>query len=267
MTASAALAVQERVLGEMLGSVAADLEALPRAVLAEMRPYLQRAERELQQELLAWMAEGGEERFTAQQLRAALVRTRHALGTVDRSGRVLETGLQVVGAAAMELATETLEKQAAVLSSVFRGSLQPSTLDTAAIYARKRGPLFTRYARSAGRYAGRVSQQLRGELMIARIRGLSMHATAARLAQRLPALWRGAFYKAERIARTETANSYNVVHREALRDWAKREPGVLMRWDSTTDRRRCLECRRMDGEISKPNGDFGGVGIPPMHPN
>lgn len=255
-----------KAIGPAMRQVAADLDRIPAALLAKMQPLLYQAEMELRRDLLAQLRKGGQDTFTTARMRASLMHVQRARETLDAAGAELGAGLRLLTPAVASLSLRALEREVAALSGQF-GDMAAPNFETASVMLRERGPLFVRMDSSAARYSGVVGDRLRAELAVARLRGLSMSETAARLDTRMGPVFDFARFAAERVARTETMNAYNSVHQRGIADWAQTEDGVLQLWDATNDLRVCLVCRRLDGGTAPPgrlfpDGYFG----PPAHP-
>lgn len=142
-----------------------------------------------------------------------------------------------------------------------------------------------RYSSSAKRYGGEVGRRIQRDLTIGFMRGESIDAIAKRLlggnyqrlkdkspAKQADAVAEQNFFRnhsdAVRLVRTELINSYNVTQEKSLLEMEKDDPGWLMMWDATLDKRTCRLCEDLDGKTAKPGKLFmGKYGPPPAHPN
>jgi SPP1 gp7 family putative phage head morphogenesis protein len=258
---------EERLVRDMIGDTYAQLDALPMAIRIKMRPLILQAEAEVRTDLVAWMKEGGTARFTGAQHRAAVARLGRARKTLQRGGEMLAPALKAAHGKITGIVLTEFEREVAILTTRF--GLTAPTFDTAAVFLRERGPLFTRYEKSARRYAGATGDRLTAELAKARLRGQSVFETANRIEKALPAVFGGARYRVERLARTEIQHAYNTLHYEQISKWSK-EPGnegMKLRWDAALDMRTCAICRDLNGQTAEPDKDFpGGYRRPPAHP-
>lgn len=237
-------------VARMLDKVAAQVTALPAPALARMAPVLAAAEKEVTRELRAELRKHrGNATFTAQVHRNTLVavkRARHAIAAIEPT---LATGLRAASRAAGQLAVEVVQKDLARFSQLFQGSIVAPSIDEAATIARGDRLMLRRHAKSARRYGRAVRADLVRELAISRARGESIDQATNRLMKRMPKLFDGHRWKAERLVRTETMHAYNVVQRDAILEMNRQDPSVLARWDSSLDRRSCKECRALDGTV------------------
>jgi SPP1 gp7 family putative phage head morphogenesis protein len=72
--------------------------------------------------------------------------------------------------------------------------------------------------------------------------------------------------QARRIVRTEVMNAYNQATVDAVKELARVEPELQLRWLAAIDGRTCSVCRSMDGVAIGAFESFS-AGPPPAHPN
>ena len=271
--------------------VVAEVSALPAPAMRAVVPVLRQAERELAQGLHHWLIEvpNGAERFTAQQLRNALVNIREALRTVRGLDAHMQDGLEVAAQRAGTLATHHVRAELEAFSRIFGDTIRPMPIDIAATVAEGSKTLISRIESSAKRYAGAVGDDIRRQLAVGIVKGETIFQLRQRLvadpgirghlkAQILSDPAKTAQYSAaklrrkyewwaERIARTETLNVYNQAAEDSIAALAKHDPEIVRRWDATIDRRTCPTCRDLDGRTAKVGDKFEGMyDAPPAHP-
>lgn len=257
--------------------------------LAERRDLfivLRQAEVELSVGLSEWLktAPDGASRFTAQQLRNALANTRVALQTLRRMNPRLMGAMESLRSRTARMATNHVEAQLLQFSSLFDGVIKPPNIRVAAVLARGEQLLLRRHESSARRYSENVQQHVRRQLAMGVVKGESFDAVIGRLTRLTPArllegdldpasaMARGLMQmprsSAARLVRTEAIHAYNIYHLESINEMADDDETIRKRWDSSLDRRGCLTCRDLDGEVRKPGEKFSaGMQHPPAHPN
>lgn len=141
--------------------------------------------------------------------------------------------------------------------------------------------LVDKYPKSVRKYAGELERHLRRQFTMSELRGESMDAmihriirlsSPTRMLDPATAMAKGLMQRARsdaaRLIRTESIYAYNTMQLEGIRDLAVYDDTILKRWDSSLDRRGCLVCRELDGEVQKVEDPFStGVMHPPQHPN
>lgn len=276
----------------ILAQVGRDITSLSGTAVDALKPVLAEAERELKRDLAKWLATvpDGAERFTAQMYRNALVQIRGALGTVNGMKPGIESGLKTGLEIAGPMALGHLEAQLLAFSSYFGDTIRPLPIHQAAIVAEGKDLLWPRYHNSAARYAGQVGTDIRTQLALGVTRGETIDELTKRLIRHggpkgLVALRgivgapnhyaemisEGLFVRyghwAERLARTEVIQAYNVHTDRGLREWADQDDGALSRWDAALDFRVCAICRELHDRTVEVGGAFpGGYRFPPAHP-
>lgn len=233
----------------VLDEVGRAIEGLERPVITKLRPVLAQAQAEIADNLREWLArEGGAARYTAQRYRNALVAVKHARGAIARLKSTTEGALSDVAAEAGPMALQHLEMEWLKFGEIFEGTIQPISLDQARIIAKADRVLIDRFPSSAARYAGSIRDDIIRELAVSRVKTESIFELTNRLERRLPAVFQGQRYRAERLARTETLNAYNEFHSEGLKAANKDDPEIVARWDASFDYRRCPICASLDGQ-------------------
>ena len=269
----------KRLVRNSLQEVLRQVDALPNPTIGKMIPALVRAQHELERDLRAWLAkEQGANRFTAQRYRSALLGIRTALARVREIAPLAVDGMKESADLAGALAMEQLRTEAARYASVFEGTILPIDLDTASIYTDSNKILFPRYDRYAQRYVGAVEKSIKQALILGRVRGESVFELTNRLEKELPRVFVKQSGWAYRLAQTESMNSYNTYAHEGLKQALEDDEDMLMRWDASFDRRRCVICADLDGRVVQIEGKFTAnwaaagksrtmsVERPPIHP-
>lgn len=245
---------KRRQVQAVLDEMGAAVEHLPRPMLVKVLPALRQAHHELEADTRRWLAGAqGRTRFTTQRYRSALVAVRQSITKAQRRlGPALTDGMWTGAERAGRLATEHLLTELETFGRIFEGTIQPVALETAAIIAKGDKVLWKRFETSKARYSRSIGRALVQELAVSRIRTETMDELATRLQRRLPQIFAADRHGALRLARTETMAAYNTYHWEGLRDAAAEDVGLLARWDSTWDFRRCPMCRSLDGQVRDP---------------
>jgi len=243
---------REQALKAMLDGIFREVDALPGPLLGQLAPVLAQAQRELERDLRAWfLKQDGAERFTAQRLRSALIGVRRSMEAIREIEPVFMAGLRIGANAAGALATGHLQLEYERLDAIYGlGQFEPVVLNQAAIMARGERLLLNRFRTSVRRYTTDTRALIARELAVGQLKRETVSEVAARLMSRVPAIERAGQYSAERIARTELMNAYNAQHEIGLRDMAKQDPAMLMRWDASRDRRTCVICLDLDGSTT-----------------
>lgn len=235
--------------------------------MRDLTPILVQAERELQRDIVKWLQKvDGAERFTTQQLRVALLQIQEALDRIAALQPDLLRSLQRGSGTAARLATHHLFDEVAHMSALF-GEPQQIRLDITALMARGDRMLLPRFNKISKRYSEDVVQDIKRQLAIGKVKGESIYELTQRLQrlggqkplvgadpQGVAGRISGAFYLrhwhwADRIARTEIVNAYNVHGDNGIRQARKYIPDLVRRWDAATDSRTCALCRDLDGRV------------------
>jgi SPP1 gp7 family putative phage head morphogenesis protein len=282
----------------LLEQINAEVAALPAPAVAELAPIMLEAQRELQRDLAEWLARhpvDGAQRFTAQHYRGLLVQINGVLRRLRAKSPEVAALLTHHGLRAKELSLGHIRLELEQFGAKFGGAVNPLPIRPASHFI---GPqaqarsLITRFRNSAMRYTDAVANDIRRQLALGMVRGETFDQLTNRLRRlggpRGRVLIRGPRVKgglpywedipeglfrryrhwAERLARTEVINAYNVEADIAIVDASKYDSGLMRRWNAALDGRVCLECRRLDGEIVPIGSNFsGGVPAPPLHPN
>jgi len=287
---SAALALQ-RVETE-LAQTSAEVARLPESVLRTLAPVLAQAQQETTQGLRTWLRDAkGAERYTAQQHRTLLAHLERAFTTLGAANPTLLLAFQQSGTAAGRLAGAHLVQEIARYSSRFDGRELRVPLRLATLLAMGSRALVPRYRTSAARYADQVQRDLRRELAVGVLRRESIDQLTARLASIggprglvavrgvagepgavVEHIGEGLFkryrYWGERLARTELQHAYNVQVDAGLQLAAPDVPGLLKRWDASSDLRICPRCAELHGAVRRLDEPFApDLDTAPLHPN
>lgn len=272
---------------DLMREVSYETATLPAAPLRALIPVLAHAERELTKDLAELVQDFGGGRYSAQMLRRALVQVRGALNAVEQLRPEMRNALVAGGRQAGTMATRHLQRELAMFSRIFGGTIQHIPVVPAAKLAQQ--GLVDRYAASAKAYTAEVRADIRHQLSLGLARGESFPEMTARLMGRRTvagiaavaemdemsqaraasaAIFRTAQWKAERIVRTEVMNVYNESARESIQEVAEDEPRIQKRWDAILDGRVCLDCRQLHGVSVAPDENFPVPGDegPPLHP-
>jgi SPP1 gp7 family putative phage head morphogenesis protein len=246
------------------------MQNLDRPALLRILPVLHAAQREVEKDLRAWLGKHSGMTFTA-------ARYKNALGVLGRAVHKAEIRAAVEHALKNEakrigpLSLHNVKREWIQLATIFEGSAQPLAIEEAAILAEGKRILWPRFASSAKRYAGRVGERTRFQIAVSRARGETIDELTRRLQAKLPHVFHGERWDAERLARTETMNAANEYHHDAIREATKDDDKLLERWDACHDGRLCVECASLDGQVTEVDEDFkaksGARGErPPIHP-
>jgi hypothetical protein len=265
--------------------------------MRRLLPVLQDARKELRKGLMEWLknAPDGANRFTAQQMRVALLNLEEAIAKIIELEPAMAAALEEVGAIAGELSVAHLRREVARMSSVFGETLFTSpNIRVAEVLTNSEKILVPRYRNSAHRYAGNVLKDIQHQLAV----GVSKNESYFQLTQRLrrlggpkglvslrgtlgepgsiseeiaEGLFRRYRHWAQRIVRTEMSNAYSQGHMDAVVDLNEQigddEDEYLLRWDARNDGQ-CPICQRLDRTAVKVGEQFApGIFRSPAHPN
>lgn len=231
--------------------------------------------------MAAWLAmgPGADVRYTARRHRVAMLQLRTALeGLKPSLGEPLADELLDGDARARAASARNLHAEVVAGARAF-GTGEP--MDVAAAVEMDRGERWRvrHYEASAWRYAGRVGQDIRRQLAM----GVALRETFDEMATRLQklggprgivslrgvagqpdavarrieeGLFRRYRHWAERLVRTELIAAHSRHHVAQAEELDKADPGYVLRWDSTADKRACALCRGLHGEIIALDGAF-----------
>ena len=275
-----------------LAQTSAEVARLPESVLRTLAPVLAQAQQETTQGLRTWLRDAkGAERYTAQQHRTLLAHLERAFTTLGAANPTLLLAFQQSGTAAGRLAGAHLVQEIARYSSRFDGRELRVPLRLATLLAMGSRALVPRYRTSAARYADQVQRDLRRELAVGVLRRESIDQLTARLASIggprglvavrgvagepgavVEHIGEGLFkryrYWGERLARTELQHAYNVQVDAGLQLAAPEVPGLLKRWDASSDLRICPRCAELHGAVRRLDEPFApDLDTAPLHPN
>lgn len=277
---------------DLLEHINAEVSKLSTVGLKNLTEVLDAAEIELTRALASWSALGkGDDRFTPQMYRNALVQVRGALTHIR--GPLAEgvaSTLRHGGVLAAGLATQHLINEVTTWSAMFEGSIRAIPIEAASVLAEGKALVWKRFSNSAKRYAGQVGEDIRKQLAIGVVRGETVDQLTSRLSklggpsglvytrgqERSPrakaefiseGLFRRYRHFAERLVVTETVNAYNSFAMVGMDELEAEDPGYFKRWDAAIDRRTCEFCGRYDDLVVKLDSKFsGGLDHPPLHP-
>jgi hypothetical protein len=242
----------------LLQSIVRDVESLDSDTLVRIAPVIARAQQETERALRAWLArQDGEERFTTQKYRNALLQLREAGDAIGRIRPELEKTIRQGTSRAGILATKHIERSLLHFGDIFEGTVQPVALDSAVIMSRADNLLVSHYRASLRRYDSWARERLALELATGKIRGESIEQLGNRLERSIPEVFTGMRRRAHLVARTEVMNGYNEIHKQGLHEAQESlDVELLMRWDSAMDHRRCPRCAALDGAVVALDGEF-----------
>lgn len=279
-------------LDNLLTHINAEVAKLSNSELHLLTPVLDAAEAELVKDLSKWAALGkGDDRFTPQVYRNALVQIRQALKHIRGPLQTaMAEHLKYGGNLASKLATKHLIQEIQQFSHMFEGSIRPVALEAATVLAVGKKAVWKRFDNSAARYAGQVGKDIQKQLAIGVVRGETIDQLTKRLAKlggprgmvalhgRLgdpkakaefisEGLFRRYRHYAERLARTEIVNAYNSFALDGMEELNAEDPGYFKRWDAQIDKRTCPICASLDDLVRPLDKEFDGYAQPPAHPN
>ncbi len=283
-----------REVRRLLASVAAEVADLPAPTLRELMPVLKTAQRELERDLMLWLQriDDGGQRFTSFHYRAFLRQTRQAMKTIGEIAPRMATALERGSVRAAGLSNRVLSKEMARLSRAFGdpanlvSALPEIDIPTVGRLLERNNWLIRKYPAKSRRYTEKAQQTIRRQMAVGVTRGETIDQLALRVMKLRPrpggffglqagsdavardmsaGLFKGRYWDAERLVRTELMNVYNAHHQVALSDWTEEEPDAMKRWDASSDRH-CMLCRDMDGRTVAVGESFP-FGNPPRHPN
>lgn len=240
---------RQRVLS-VLEQSARSIQDLHAPALTRIIPVLRAAHTEIEQDLMDWLGrQNGAATFTVQRYRNALVQLRHAWKSARALAPTVNEALWEVAEDAAEKSAKNLVRELESFGRIFSGTVQPVSLDVAAIIANGEDMLIDRFASSAARYAGSVRDNVIRELAIGRARSESIFETTNRMQSRLPELFQADRWSAERLARSEVIHAYSTFHVEGLKEMNADDADIVARWDASFDWRRCPMCASLDGQV------------------
>jgi len=260
-----------------------DLAHLPLPVLRKLAPHFRQAERELEADLRTWLRKlNGEDTFTAQQLRGALLQTKEALKTLEAIRPQLVHGLKQGALSAAPLASQHLYEELNRFSARFGEVTSVPILPATKILTKTR---LDQYAKLGSRWSASARETIRRDLTVGMLKQENMSQLTNRLLGKYRSRYDGATeledkaegiaaryvemseFEASRIVRTEVLDAYNSSKLEGLLDLAQEDDEIKKRWDASEDGRMCEDCGGMDGETQDPDDEFSSGDMqPPLHP-
>ena len=258
----------QRVLSETVHS----MQNLERPALLRILPVLASAQKEVEKDLRHWLASHSGETFTAARYKNALAVLNRAIHEAEIKAAVEHSLKDAAKKHIGPLSLHNVQREWVSLATIFDGVAQPLAFEEAAILAEGKRILWPRFESSAQRYAGSIGDKTRFQLAVSRSRGETIDELTRRLQAKLPHVFHGERWDAERLARTETMNAANEYHHEALREATKDDDKLMERWDACHDGRLCVECASLDGQVTEVDEDFKARSgahdeKPPIHPN
>jgi len=286
---AATLAAREKEVKGLLLQINEEVDKLPEATLRQLAPALRTAREELERDLSRWLAKlDGKERFTAQQMRVALIQVQRATKAIEKVSKELKAALVRSVPTARKFAEAHLRREAAFFSVRFGESLSSLPLLEAGKIVDK--TLLDRFEASRRRWSTRARAEIRKKLAISLLKKETVEQMQRRLVGRSAkylsplatqeqkakvvsrVLWSRAEADARRIVRTEVVNAYNATKLDMLDGLNAEDPGWGKRWDAALDGRTCKFCKALDHIVVKVGESFpdkggGSVDAPPLHPN
>lgn len=282
---AATIIAREREVKSLLLSINDEVDKLPEATMRRLAPVLRQAEKELERDLASWIknAADGDERFTAQHYRVALLQVQKASKAIEKAVPELRKGLRSGAARAAALAQQHMQREAAFFSVRFGQSLNPIPILEAGKVVD--GVLLDRFDASVVKWPRQFRTYVRKRLAVSLAKketlGQMQRRLVGRSAKYLTAktpeqkarvvsrvLWSQAESDARRIVRTEVINAYNSVKLDMIDELATDDKQWGKRWDAALDGRTCPNCRALDHIVVKADQRFpGAVDAPPLHPN
>jgi hypothetical protein len=118
---------------DVMQQIVAEIDGLDVESMRALVPVLAEAEKEVAEKLAAFLAKhAGDERFTAQQLRGALVSIRSGMERIRQLDTVAAAALLAQRHSAAALAAQHVERELAAFGHIFEHSIRPVSLDVAA---------------------------------------------------------------------------------------------------------------------------------------
>lgn len=248
--ATAINSAKRRQVFAVLEETARSVQHLHEPALRKLLPILRHAHSEMEAKLRNYLLrENGEATFTTQRYRNAVAALRHAMATAHRMAPAIEDALWEGADVAGKLSTSNIIRELERFGHIFEGTIQPVSIDAAAVIAQGDKLLWKRFESSSRRYAGSIGEGLIKELAISRAESETIFETTNRVQKHLPHLFQSDRWGAERLVRTEVMNSYSVFHVEGIKQIAEEDPEILARWDASFDWRRCPMCASLDGQV------------------
>lgn len=243
-----------------------ELAELEGAELEKMRATYGRA----RLEILERLSQAKADSFTAQHLRATLAQVSGGLREMvrkfeDHHSKSMETMLGI--------STRQTLKEIAFWENARGFGIGPiGGIQTAALRRINQGLLLNQFSTSMATYGSQLVGEVQRRLATHVAMRSSWQAMATDVAGRLSAhAITGAEWKAERIVRTEILNVLGAGQRAALEQAATELPGLKQQWDATAelgrgDRRTCVFCAALDGQIRPLEKPFSALGREVLRP-
>lgn len=219
--------------------------------------------------------------------RALIVQLDDAIKTAERElPAATIADLKRESFSAAKVGVKKLEKMVREGERKFTGAASTLNIPVAKVLTNVKRTMMGRFEHKSQKYAGDVGRRMRNELAVGVIRGESVGEMTKRIlgaGRYARAAKRGAGkvaeemadtvlfkskHEAERLVRTEIVNAYTETQIESLYEAEEDDPGYQKMWDAANDKRTCLICRSLDGDVVDLNQNFrGGFQGPPAHPN
>ncbi len=231
----------------LLEHINREVAILADAQIHRLWPVMEQATRSLTARLRELTNAGKGDTYTAAKVRAALLQTQRAMRDMaPRLASELSAGATVMQRAALGHMSAVVAK-----ASARYGHPVVLDLDMADFLMDGRRMLIPHFRASAEKYAGESFRQIRAELAVAKVEGLSWGETAKRISTRVESL--GVGYQAERLVRSEMVGA----HARSVEATAEAEGYERLR--NAALYRACAICGPMDGKLNQRRL--------PVHPN
>lgn len=206
-----------------------------------------------------------EDDFSAEVLLLLLYRTAKQLDAVNELTTAIDTAYEKRFQALQNTAISDLARHVEIVSP---GAPAPEANPLTPTAATRLRTNIQQYSRQHPKYLKSV---LRNALRKAVGVSKKVAELKARLRDLLRIVFKGALSRTERLVQFEAATAYNQTQQAAVEKInlvliAQQEPILLYRWDARRDKKTCLTCRALDGQIRKYGEPYGmGYKAPPIH--
>ena len=253
---------------------------------------LQQIEAELSAGLALWLKEVPDVSapVTRQQVRNVNKATRKATTMIRQSRPKMIETLGKAANSAVSMSDRHVTQQHRVFAGAHREGFGSKTPKPPAKPPTPKPPrkvtklLIDKYPRSINKYAGELERHLRRQFELGHLRGESIDSMVKRILRLTPSrsmqrkgpvakemaqsLMRKARSDMARLIRTEAIYAYNTMQLEGIKGMFADDDTIRKRWDSSLDRRGCVICRGLDGEVQAVGDPFStGVMTSPQHPH
>lgn len=245
---------------EARGHLAALSNLIDRGSIPRLRRIYRDAQVDLERKLARAVGVGAAP-FTIQKHRALLAQAKQGLAEL---GKRLGSTLGEETARTQEVSAQRLIAEIKRLERRATGAAVQLPIEQAARLAGvldpRKSSLLKMNKTSMARYGASIVGKIEGALAQSLVQGETGFAAIDRVTEAYDMEW----WRAERIVRTEVAQSYNTAQADALRDTAQVMPDLMMRWTELVadvsliklDARVGDDSVAMHGQLAKPGGEF-----------